>query len=190
MSSVSSPLEPQITIESVVAELDRLTPAMAVESSPSPVESKSVRILVFELGGSVYGCPLEHAAEVQRLPAVTRLPHMPGWLNGVANLRGEVVSIVDLRAFFGLPAAAADPHRRLLILRSLTEDLRVGVIIDKLIGLRNQGELHSAHGARSRGASDAISDYLQGVCLVPPWTVGLLDVEKWLNSAELRQFRE
>jgi purine-binding chemotaxis protein CheW len=189
MSSESSTLDPQITIESVVAELDRLTPAMAVESSPSPAVSKSARILVFELGGSVYGCPLEHAAEVQRLPAVTRLPHMPGWLSGVANLRGEVVSIVDLRTFFDLPAAAADPHRRLLILRSLTEEMRVGVIIDRLIGLRNQGEVHSAHATNARSSADAISPYLQGVCIVPPWTVGLLDVEKWLSSADLRQFR-
>lgn len=183
MSTESSALDPLITIESVVAELDRLTPAMEVESSLPQAESKTTRILVFELGGSVYGCPLEHAAEVQRIPAVTRLPNMPSWLTGVANLRGEVVSIVDLRAFFDLPADAADPHRRLLILRSLTEEIRVGVIIDKLIGLRNQGELHAAHRP-----SDAIAAYLEGVCVVPPWTVGLLDVEKWLNSDELRQF--
>ena len=184
MSDDTFTLEPPDTIESVVAELDRLTPAMPLSADAVPRVETSDRIVVFELCGSVYGCSLEHVSEVQRIPAMTRLPNTPEWLCGVSNLRGEVVSIVDWRAFFDLPEAGVNPHRRVLILRSLQEELRVGVIVDKLIGLRTSGELHPA----STHSSGGIDRYLRGVSTIQALTIGLIDVEQWIASDELRQF--
>jgi purine-binding chemotaxis protein CheW len=184
MSDDTTTLEPPVTIESVVAELDHLTPALPMSTDAAPGIETSDRIVVFELCGAVYGCALEHVSEVQRIPAMTRLPNTPEWLFGVSNLRGEVVSIVDWRAFFDLPEAGVNPHRRVLILRSLQEDLRVGVIVDKLIGLRTSSELHPANSQSTGG----IDRYLRGVSTIQALTIGLIDVEQWIASDELRQF--
>ena len=184
MSNDTSTLEPPATIESVVAELDRLTPALPQSADAAPGVESSDRIVVFELCGSVYACALEHVSEIQRVPSMTRLPNTPDWLMGVSNLRGEVVSIVDWRAFFDMPEAGVNPHRRVLILRSLQEELRVGVIVDKLIGLRTSGERHPATSQSSGG----INGYLRGICTIQALTIGLIDVEQWLSSDELRQF--
>ncbi len=175
----------EFTVDAVVGEIDRLTPALVRAEHATEASREAGRVLVFELGGSTQACPLEHVAEVQRMPAVTALPNSPHWLSGVANLRGEVVSIVDLHSFFDLPAATSDSRRRVLILRSLKEDLRVGVIIDRLVGIRTQFEVQT--GSIDSSTSE-MNQYLSGVFVEDQKPIGVVDVERLLASPELRQF--
>src|SRR5512145_2957574 len=70
-------------------------------------ETAPRRFLTFRLDGSLYALPSENVLEVIHVPAVARVPHSPAALLGVANLRGSVLPLVDLRALLGWPRDSA-----------------------------------------------------------------------------------
>jgi purine-binding chemotaxis protein CheW len=87
--------------------------------------------LVFRLGEEEFGLPIEAVDEVARVPArITRVPKTPKFLEGVVNLRGEVLPVVDQRRRFGMPEASDLGRRRLVVLRS--DDRRAGLIVDSV----------------------------------------------------------
>jgi purine-binding chemotaxis protein CheW len=88
--------------------------------------------LVFRLGDEEFGLPIAAVDEVARAPdQITRVPRTPKFLEGVINLRGEVLPVVDQRRRFDLPPFAGDKQRqRLVVVRS--ERHRAGLIVDSV----------------------------------------------------------
>ncbi len=85
--------------------------------------------LVFRLGKDEFGLPIDAVDEVGEVPEkITRLPKTPKFLEGVVNLRGDVLPVVDQRRRFELPPTAAAERRRLVVVR--TEGHRAGLIVD------------------------------------------------------------
>ena len=85
--------------------------------------------MVFRLGDDEFGLPIEAVDEVARVPEqITRLPRTPKFLEGVVNLRGEVLPVVDQRRRFDMPALEEQGARRLIVVR--TERHRAGLIVD------------------------------------------------------------
>ncbi|MDY6948942.1 MAG: chemotaxis protein CheW [Pseudomonadota bacterium] len=104
------------------------------KSSASPLEAAGgaqLIFLVFKLGDDEFGLPIDAVVEVAQLPTqITRLPKAPKFLEGVVNLRGEVLPVVDQRRRFDMPALANGEGRRLVIIR--TEQHRAGLIVDSV----------------------------------------------------------
>ena len=91
----------------------------------------SMQLVVFGLGGEEFGLPIEAVEEVAAVPEqVSRLPKTPKFLEGVVNLRGEVLAVIDQRKRFGLPAADGSATRRLLVVR--TGQHKAGLIVDSV----------------------------------------------------------
>ena len=89
------------------------------------------RFLVFRLGDDEFGLPIEAVDEVAEVPTqITRLPKTPKFLEGVVNLRGEVLPVVDQRRRFDMPPMADGARRRLVVVR--TERHRAGLIVDSV----------------------------------------------------------
>ena len=88
--------------------------------------------LVFRLGDEEFGLPIGAVDEVARAPdQITRVPKTPKFLEGVINLRGEVLPVVDQRRRFDLPAFTGDRQRqRLVVVRS--DRHRAGLIVDSV----------------------------------------------------------
>jgi purine-binding chemotaxis protein CheW len=98
------------------------------ESEAGGAEQK---FLIFRLGDDEYGLPVEQVEEVARVPDhITRVPKTPKFLEGVVNLRGEVVPVVDQRRRFDMPKLEKLEGRRLIVLR--TERHRAGLIVDSV----------------------------------------------------------
>lgn len=74
--------------------------------------------LLFELEGQRYGLPAERVREIVRMVAISALPGAPDAVEGVVNVRGEIVPVYDLRGRFGLPARAVDPAEHMVLLTS------------------------------------------------------------------------
>jgi purine-binding chemotaxis protein CheW len=106
----------------------------ARESATSPLESGSsatATFLVFKLGDDEFGLPIEAVVEVAQVPRqITKVPKAPGFLEGVANLRGEVLPVVDQRRRFDMPPLANPEARRLVIIK--TDRHRAGLIVDSV----------------------------------------------------------
>lgn len=92
---------------------------------------EEVQFLVFRLGEDEYGLPIDAIDEVTRLPEkITRVPKTPKFLEGVVNLRGEVLPVIDQRRRFDLPAIEDGTRRRIVVVR--TKQHRAGVIVDSV----------------------------------------------------------
>jgi purine-binding chemotaxis protein CheW len=102
---------------------------VGMPSGPAPEAAAESQFLVFRLGGDEFGLPIANVDEVARVPdRLTRVPKTPKFLEGVMNLRGEVLPVVDQRRRFDMPPSADRDSRRLIVLRS--ERHRAGVIVD------------------------------------------------------------
>jgi purine-binding chemotaxis protein CheW len=89
------------------------------------------QFLVFRLGDDEFGLPIDAVDEVARVPdQITRLPRTPKFLEGVVNLRGEVLPVVDQRRRFDMPALDERSARRLVVVR--TEHHKAGLIVDSV----------------------------------------------------------
>ncbi len=76
---------------------------------------KDLQIVGFRVGRESYGVPITAVHEIVRVPEITAVPDAPDYLEGVINLRGKIVSIIDLRKRFGEPAAQPSNRNRILV---------------------------------------------------------------------------
>jgi purine-binding chemotaxis protein CheW len=99
------------------------------DNSGDESDASELRFLVFRLNDSEFALPISAVEEVARVPdQITRLPKTPKFLEGVVNLRGEVLPVVDQRRRFEMTATTAGANRRLVVVR--TEQHRAGLIVD------------------------------------------------------------
>lgn len=87
-----------------------------------------LQLVSFNLGDEEYGVDILKVQEINRMVHVTRVPRAPEFVEGVINLRGKVIPIVDLRKRFGLQAKAHDKNTRIIVVD--IEGRTVGLIVD------------------------------------------------------------
>ncbi len=104
----------------------------AVDGDVTPLET-----IVVRLGRGRFATDLESVAEVGRVPAVTRIPGVPSWLAGVANWRGRILPIIDLRSLLGAATTESGRSSRLLVLTD--RGTLVGVLVDAVEGTMTLG---------------------------------------------------
>jgi purine-binding chemotaxis protein CheW len=96
-----------------------------------PLAQEDMTFLVFRLGDDEFGLPVDAVVEVARVPEqITRLPKTPKFLEGVVNLRGEILPVVDQRRRFDMAPLGKADGRRLIVVK--TERHRAGVIVDSV----------------------------------------------------------
>ena len=126
-------LEPRTLFkEEIMQRLGSARSAAPAGADAPPQDRGGERqFVVFRLGDDEFALPIEAVNEVARVPEqITRVPKTPKFLEGVINLRGEVLPVVDQRRRFDLPALADGRARRLLVVR--TENHRAGLIVDSV----------------------------------------------------------
>ena len=90
--------------------------------------SRELHIVGFKVGRETYGVPITSLHEIVRVPEVTAVPDAPDYLEGVINLRGKIVSVMDLRKRFGDPQAKLGKHNRILVVEHAGR--LAGLIVD------------------------------------------------------------
>lgn len=114
--------------------MDKPTSATTEQQEESAVQAQVIdyKMITFSLGGKDYGVDIMSVKEIAKFLEFTYVPNTAPFVRGVYNLRGDIISIIDLRQLFGLsaePKGESEPEDG-LILR--TEDNLVGVIVDKI----------------------------------------------------------
>jgi purine-binding chemotaxis protein CheW len=77
--------------------------------------SRELHIVGFQVGRETYGVPITSLHEIVRVPEITAVPDAPEYMEGVINLRGKIVSVIDLRKRFGEKQAASARGNRILV---------------------------------------------------------------------------
>ena len=88
--------------------------------------------VVVRLGGCRYALAMSSVAEVGRPPGLTRVPGLPDWVAGVANWRGRVLAVLDLRTLLAADAGGLDRRGRLVVLSHA--GTRVGLLVESVAG--------------------------------------------------------
>jgi purine-binding chemotaxis protein CheW len=93
-------------------------------------ERERIQLIVFSLNEVEFAVPIEQVWRVEPLAeqVMTRVPRAPGFLEGVINVRGQVVPVLDLKKRFGLPSTEWPAKARLLVAE--VENQRVGMMVD------------------------------------------------------------
>ena len=121
----------QLFREDVMARLGNSGDLAASPIVSEASAGQTRQFLVFQLGEGEFALPIEVVDEVAQAPEqVTRLPKTPAFLEGVINLRGAVLPVVDQRRRFDMPPATNMNGRRLVVVR--TEGRRAGLIVDSV----------------------------------------------------------
>jgi len=91
--------------------------------------------VVVRLGGGRFALPMDTVAEVGRMPGLTRVPGTPGWVAGVANWRGRILGVLDLRILLGVAdqVVRGDGTTRLVVLNRAP--VSVGLIAERVEGV-------------------------------------------------------
>ncbi|MFZ0732481.1 MAG: chemotaxis protein CheW [Candidatus Sulfotelmatobacter sp.] len=90
--------------------------------------SHELHIVGFQVGRETYGVPITSLHEIVRVPEITAVPDAPDYLEGVINLRGKIVSVMDLRKRFGEKNAALKKQNRILVVEHTGR--LAGLIVD------------------------------------------------------------
>src|SRR5436305_11775436 len=105
-------------------------PTGAAELDPQRSNRAFSQFIGFRLGDEDYAVAITKIQEIILMKPITRLPQAPGSIEGLINLRGSVIPVVNLRKRFGLPARKFDDETRTVVVN--THDKTVGCIVDEV----------------------------------------------------------
>ncbi|AFH50261.1 Chemotaxis signal transduction protein [Ignavibacterium album JCM 16511] len=98
-----------------------------LESSKSST-TEILQLVSFIIGNEEYAVNIFYVKEINRLSHITKVPNAPEFIEGVINLRGRIIPVIDLRIKIGLPKKGFDKDSRIIVIED--EDLLVGFLVD------------------------------------------------------------
>jgi chemotaxis signal transduction protein len=175
-------------IEAALSGLHADLTSEPVEPLRTPDVAVSTAHVVFRLGTRTMAVPLAAVSEIARPPKVTRLPHVPAWVLGIANLRGDIVSMLDLEGFFSGKYGKSSHEQRMLALRPAGDEVRTAVLVDSVDGIQ---AFEDARIARvTRGYDAEVAPYARGLYQLEDDLVVVVDADRLLQSKPMRQFED
>jgi purine-binding chemotaxis protein CheW len=182
----------QVDLHPVAPEFGN-TPAAAAEhrqaaqvQAVDPQETDdeaAVNHIVFGLNGARYAVSIRSVLELDRLSPITPVPNTPEFILGVTNVRGDVVSVLDLRRLLGMPPLARPETGRLIQVRPTGAVVRSGVLVDSILGMR---PVRTSRIAPDPAADASLEPVLDGVFEDNPEPLRVLNIEKLFETAQIR----
>jgi len=154
--------------------------AKILAKEPKGIEEDEsyLEVVEFMLAHERYALELMHIREVYPLKELTPLPGTPDFVLGIINVRGQIISIIDIKRFFDLPEKGLTNLNQVIILQS--DEMEFGILADEILGTKSipastiQASLPTLTGIRA--------EYLRGVT---GDRVVILDGEKILSDEKM-----
>ena len=147
--------------------------------------SQDVQVVIFKLANEDYGLPISKVQEINRLVEVTKLPHTPEFMEGIINLRGRIIPVLDLRKRFGFISQEYKDETRIIVTE--VSNQTVGLIVDAVHEVVTlQGD--SIEPPPPTFVLDA--QYVQGIGKMENRLVIMLDIDQIVNSQENATLQE
>ncbi len=145
--------------------------------------SRELHIVGFQIGRETYGVPITSLHEIVRVPEITAVPDAPEYLEGVINLRGKIVSVMDLRKRFGIKQAELKKGNRILVVEH--SGRLAGLIVDsasEVVKIPSE-DVEAPPAAFQEGGLNCVT----GLGKVRGRLIVLLDMSRLLAPASLLQ---
>lgn len=140
----------------------------------------------FRLGDQRYVAAREEVREILTLPDATRVPGAKEWLRGLANVRGQLLPIIDLRAFLDGTPVTPDRQTRALVVSY--EDIPAGLVVDEVLGFRRFGE--SQREDEPPSTEEGASEYVTGSFRADDGLWGVFSLRSLVESQAFLQAAE
>ena len=138
----------------------------------------TLQIVVFALQDNEFGIDIAQVREIDRLVPITRVPRVPAHVEGIINLRGQLVPVVDLRTRLGMPHATPTKFARIIVAEIGARS--IGMIVDEV---REVVRIPIDQIAKSEGVLEGLAnEFIGALGKVDERLIILLDVEKVLGS--------
>ena len=138
------------------------------------------QLVVFDLANEVYGMDIGVVLEIIRMQEITKVPRTPEFVEGIINLRGKIIPVVDLRKRFSLPVTDETADNRIVVVD--IDGQGIGMVVDAV------AEVMRINSGSIEPPSEAIitqeSDYLLGIAKLDDRLIILLDMNKLLLKEE------
>jgi purine-binding chemotaxis protein CheW len=147
---------------------------------------KDLQIVGFRIGRETFGLPISIVREIVRVPEITSVPNAPDYIEGVINLRGRIIPIVDLRKRFGEKSFEPDKKNRIVVVE--LETRAIGLIVNSASEVLRipPSEIEEPHNVFKEGELN----YITGVGKLNGRLVILLDLNRVLQRGELHHLDE
>jgi purine-binding chemotaxis protein CheW len=145
--------------------------------------AKDLHLVGFRIGRETFGVPISMVHEIVRVPDITSVPDAPEYIEGVINLRGKIVSIVDLRKRFGEKQITRHKKNRILVVE--VDSKMVGLIVDAASEVLKmpQEDVEAPPNVFEEGDLN----YVTGVGKLKDRLVILIELTKILQKGELKR---
>jgi purine-binding chemotaxis protein CheW len=148
--------------------------------------SRDLHLVGFRVGKETFGVPIRLVHEIVRVPDITAVPDSPEFVEGVINLRGRIVSVVDLRKRFHEPHAALTRKNRILVAE--VDGKMVGLIVD------SASEVLKLTAAQVEDPPNVFEEgelhYVTGIGKLNGRLILLIDLTKVLQKGEIKRLGE
>ncbi|MBA4374463.1 MAG: hypothetical protein C0402_16560 [Thermodesulfovibrio sp.] len=138
----------------------------------------------FNLNASEYTLPILKVREIINMPVITKMPHAPEYIEGITNLRGAVIPVVNLKKLVKLPDEGS-AHTNVIVVAS--GRMTFGMLVDGITGVINIEESEIEHPEKFMNED---SGQIEGVAKLKNRLVVLLDTKKLLPSEDLSLFED
>jgi twitching motility protein PilI len=123
----------------LLKELEKRSRTVAANSASEAESGKEWVGVAFRMGGETFLVAREETREVLGYPAaVTRIPGAKSWVKGLANVRGQLLPMLDLRQFLGSGSTSAGRNTRIVVVNH--RDIPAGLMVDEVLGFRRFAE--------------------------------------------------
>jgi purine-binding chemotaxis protein CheW len=147
-----------------------------------PGQGRSFQIVVFKLGTEEYALQIGQIKEVVLTPTITRMPQTPEHIKGVANIRGNIIAIVDLQERFGLGASNGSVGRYTLVVES--EEFKMGVLVPDV---PNTLAISESAIDQSIMNVEGEHNYIKGIVKLESRLIILIDIFKVMELKDIGQ---
>lgn len=141
--------------------------------------------IAFRIGNEMFLSSRGDVREVISVLPTTRVPGTKVWLRGLANLRSQLLPIIDLSRFVGGNEHKHNPQERLLVVNH--PKIPAGLIVDEVIGFRRFTEGELFKGKTAKTEYDGLNQYVLGTCERSDSAWSVLGLKKLVESAEFLQ---
>jgi len=159
------------------------------KSASDGQELSEVQLVTFLLGDEEYGVPISQIQEIDRLAKITKVPKAAQFIEGITNLRGEVIPVLDTRKRFELEVKPPDDRTRIIIVD--LGGVKTGLVVDSVREVLNLARKDIAPPPEAIG-SGIDQQFISGIGKVDAGKrmIVLLDVEKILSRQEQAHLSE
>ncbi len=146
-------------------------------------EDREVQLVIFQLGREEFAVEVTQVREIIRMQDITRMPKAPSFVEGIINLRGQIIAVLDLAQRLSLEAAERGSETRIIVVEA--GDIKVGMIVDSVSEVMriNEDEVEPSPAL----AADVEAVYLKGVVKQENRLIILLDLTRILATEEMME---